>query len=307
MQKLDKEGRIWYPRNDDGTFDLSRRPRLKRYLIEQEGSIITNIWTDIQPLHDVAAERLGYPTQKPLALLERIINASSNPGDWVLDPYCGCGTAIAAAQKLGRHWIGIDITHLAIALQKSRLKDMFDLLPNRDYDVIGEPEDLGDAEQLAKEDRFQFQFWALSLVQARPHGGQEGSKQGKKGSDKGVDGVITFIDDPRGKPKRALVQVKSGHVKSGDVRDLRGTIEREGAALGIFITLEPASCDMNKEAAEAGFYHSPLTRRDYPKLQILTIEELLNGQEIKMPETRGTFKKAERVQGQEGTQAEMEL
>ncbi len=277
------------------------------FLDEMFGVPLQDFWDDISYIAGGASEGLGYPTQKPLALLERIINASSNSGDIVLDPFCGCGTAIAAAQKLGRRWIGIDVTNLAIALQKSRLKDMFDLKPGTDYQVIGEPEDIGSARQLAQEDRYQFQFWALSLVQARPHGGREGSKQGKKGSDKGIDGVITFIDDPRGKPKRALVQVKSGHVKSGDVRDLRGTLEREEAALGVFITLDAPTRDMEREAVAAGFYHSPLTQRDYPKLQILTIEQLLQGQEIKMPVTRGTFKQAERVQGQEGTQAAMDL
>src|SRR6266699_508509 len=136
MEKLQEEGRIWYPRHKDGTFDFTKRPRLKRYLKEQEGSIITNIWTDIQPLHDVAAERLGYPTQKPLALLDRIIQSSSNPGDVILDPFCGCGTAITSAQKLGRKWIGIDITHLSIALQKYRLEAMF---PGIKFKVVGEP------------------------------------------------------------------------------------------------------------------------------------------------------------------------
>jgi site-specific DNA-methyltransferase (adenine-specific) len=184
---------------------------------------------------------------------------------------------------------------------------MFDLKPGKDYQVIGEPEDLGSAKQLAKDSRYQFQFWALSLVQARPLGGVEGSKQGKKGSDKGIDGVISFIDDPREKPKRALVQVKSGHVKSGDVRDLRGTIEREDAAAGIFITLEPATREMEKEAVAAGFYHNPLVKRDFPKIQILTIEELLNGAEPKLPIVRGTFKQAERVKDSDTKQKKMEL
>jgi site-specific DNA-methyltransferase (adenine-specific) len=301
-------------------------------LHEQEGSIVTSVWTDIQPLHDVSAERLGYPTQKPLALLERIIAASSNEGDLVLDPFCGCGTAIAAAQKLKRKWIGIDITHLSIALQKNRLKDMFDLKPGKDYRVIGEPQDLGSARQLAHDNRYQFQWWALSLVQARPLGGAGqtgqphrvaptegdvgatlrgrpvgGHPEGRKGADRGIDGVITFIDDPRAKPKRALVQVKSGHVKSGDVRDLRGTVEREDATVGIFITLEPVTREMEKEAVAAGFYHSPLVKRDYPKLQVLTIEDLLNGAEPKLPIVRGTFKQAERVKDADGKQRKMEL
>ncbi|MBI5651879.1 MAG: restriction endonuclease [Chloroflexi bacterium] len=300
MEKLESEGRIEY--------SSTGMPRLKIYVDELEGKPLQDVWArpDLW-LNSAAKERMDYPTQKPLALLERIINASSNEGDVVLDPFCGCGTAVAAAQKLNRKWIGIDITHLSIALQKNRLKDMFELKPGKDYQVIGEPQDLASAQQLAKDSRYQFQFWALSLVQARPLGGAEGSKQGKKGSDKGIDGVITFIDDPREKPKRALVQVKSGHVKSGDVRDLRGTIEREDAAIGIFITLEPATREMQKEAVAAGFYHSALVQRDFPKLQILTIEELLNDAEPKLPIVRGTFKQAERVKDASAKQKKMEL
>jgi len=298
MKKLDSEGRIWYPKKNDGTFDYAKRPRLKRYLNEQEGSIVTNVWFDIQPLHEVAAERLGYPTQKPLALLERIISASSNPGDVVLDPFSGCGTCIDAAQSLGRQWIGIDITHLAIAMHKARLKDRFGFEPKRDYAVIGEPEDLDGAHALAREDRYQFQWWALSLIEARPLGG-DGGKTGKKGADHGIDGAINFLEE-KGVVRRALVQVKSGHVKSGDIRDLKGTLEREGAQVGIFLTLEEPSKDMLSEAASAGFYHSELWQKDYPRIQIVTVEELLNGAEVKLPPTpRGAeaFKKAEKTRG----------
>jgi len=300
MERLLAEGRIY--QSKPGAV-----PRMKHYLDEMSGVPLQNIWEDIPPIGAQAAERLGYPTQKPLALLERIIAASSNEGDIVLDPFCGCGTAIAAAQKLNRRWIGIDITHLSIALQKNRLKDMFGLKPGKDYQVVGEPKDLGSARQLAKDSRYQFQFWALSLVEARPLGGAEGSKQGKKGSDKGIDGIITFIDDPRENAKRALIQVKSGHVKSGDVRDLHGTVEREGAAAGIFITLEPATRDMEKEAVAAGFYHSPLVKRDFPRIQILSIEELLNGAEPKLPIVRGTFKQAERVKDSDTRQSKLDL
>ncbi len=293
MEQLDAEGRLEFPRTPDG------RILLRRFLEEMQGTILGNIWADIGPINVRAAERLGYPTQKPLALLERIISASSNPGDVVLDPFCGCGTAIAAAHKLDRKWIGIDITHLSIALQKYRMEQMF---PGITFRVIGEPEDIGAARQLASDDRYQFQWWALSLIRARPLGGEAGSKQGKKGSDKGIDGVITFIDDASGKPKRVLVQVKSGHVKSGDVRDLRGTVEREGAAIGVFITLEAPSRDMTTEAASAGFYRSVGWGRDYPKIQVLTIGELLHGTEVKMPPAHGTFKQAPRAQVASGTE-----
>ena len=261
------------------------------------GVPIDNVWDDIKPVQAHAIERLGYPTQKPLDLLERIISASSNPGDVVLDPFCGCGTAIAAAQKLGRSWIGIDITHLSVALMKYRLRGMFDLEPKKDYQVIGEPEDLDGARQLAADDKYQFQWWALSLIEAQPLGGQEGSKQGKKGSDKGIDGVIPFLEKERGQTQRreVLVQVKGGHVKSGDIRDLVGTIQREKAAIGVFITLEKPTRDMNTEAASAGFYQSPGWGKSYPRLQILTIDDLLDGKQIEMPPAYGTFKQAGRV------------
>jgi DNA modification methylase len=274
-------------------------PQYKRYLDEMPGVPLQDMWTDIRPVQSQSKEALGYPTQKPVALLERIVALGSNPGDVVLDPFCGCGTAIAAAQKLGRQWIGIDITHLSIAMQKYRFKDMFGLEAGKDYAVIGEPQDEGAARQLAQDDRYQFQWWALSLVRAKPLGGQEGSKAGKKGSDKGIDGVINFIDGKNRGTARVLVQVKSGHVKSGDVRDLVGTVEREKAAIGVFITLEAPSREMVKEAVSAGFYHSEVWGRDYPKVQILTIADLLAGKGVEMPPQHGTFKQAERVKDQQ--------
>ncbi|MCC6190376.1 MAG: restriction endonuclease [Anaerolineales bacterium] len=286
MQSLHDAGRLVYTK--------SGMPRYKRYLDEMQGTPVTTIWDDIPFINSQAAERLGYPTQKPLALLERIINASSNRGDVVLDPFCGCGTAIAAAQKLGRRWIGIDITHLSIALLKYRLAAMF---PDAAYRVVGEPEDLPSAEQLAHDDRYQFQWWALSLIKARPLGGQEGSKRGKKGSDRGIDGVITFMDDNSGKPKRALAQVKSGGVKVGDIRDLVGALDREKAAMGIFLTLEPPSRPMLTEAATAGTYQPPVGQRSYPRVQILTVADLLQGAEVKLPPNVSTFKQAQREDG----------
>jgi site-specific DNA-methyltransferase (adenine-specific) len=298
MEEYDKQGRLWFPSDKDG------RIRLKRYLDESLGHRIQNLWDDIPPISSQAAERLGYPTQKPLALLDRIIQASSNPGDVVLDPFCGCGTAIASAQKLGRKWIGIDITHLSIALQKYRLEHMF---PGIKFKVVGEPKDIGAARQLATEDRYQFQWWSLSLIRARPLGGEAGSREGKKGSDKGIDGVIAFIDDNTGKAKRVLVQVKSGHVNSSHIRDLKGTLQREQATIGVFITLEEPTRDMTTEAVSAGFYHSPGWNKEYPRIQILTIEELLHEAEVKMPPQFGTFKQAQRVQQSDAHQAELDL
>lgn len=226
--------------------------------------------------------------------MERIIDMSSKPGDVVLDPFCGCGTTVAAAQKLGRRWIGIDITHLAIALQKYRLKEMF---PDAAFDVVGEPTTLGAAQQLAQDDRHQFEWWALSLIKARPVGAQAGSKQGKKGADQGIDGVMSFIDDASNKPKRALVQVKSGKVSSSQIRDLVGTVKREKAQMGIFITLEEPTGPMLKEAATAGFYQSPGFNRAYPTIQIFTIKQLLDGKTVDMPAGNVTFKQAEKAKG----------
>ena len=277
-------------------------PRYKRYLDETPGMAVQDVWIDINPVNSGAKEILGYPTQKPLALLERIISASSNPGDVVLDPFCGCGTAIAAAEKLGRRWIGIDITHLSIALMKYRLGDMFDLKEKANYRVIGEPVDLAGARALAAKDggdRYQFQWWALSLVRAKPLGG-DGGKQGKKGSDKGIDGVISFTEGGTGRVQRALVQVKSGGVKSGDIRDLKGTLDRENAAIGLFITLEKPSKDMLTEATTAGFYKSPGWHMDYPRLQILTIEDLLTGKAPLIPGSQQTFKQAAKHTANDG-------
>ncbi len=272
-------------------------PQLKRYLDEQRGRPLGDVWTDIPPLNSQAKERLGYPTQKPQALLERIISASSNEGDVVLDPFCGCGTAIAAAQKLDRQWLGIDITHLAVALMKNRLKTAFNLDPGPDYHVVGEPQDVGSARALAEQDRFQFQFWAMSLLEAFPR------EEGKKGADRGIDGVIYFIDGPRRTMHKAVVQVKSGKVSSRDVRDLKGTVEREQAALGLFITLEEPTSEMHTEAVTAGFYHSDIWQRDYPKLQLRTIAELLANNRFEVPQHASMYQAAQRVQRTQGRQA----
>ena len=289
MLKLDAEGRIYTD---------SKVPRLKRYLDELPGQAVHDFWTDVPPINSQAKERLGYDTQKPLALLERIINASSNEGDIVLDPFCGCGTAVVAAQKLNRKWIGIDVTHLAINLMRNRLKDSFGLKA----EVIGEPADLGGAKELASQpDKYQFQWWALGLIGARPAGDK------KKGADKGIDGVISFIDDPTSKPKRAMVQVKSGHAHVKDIRELKDVASKE--AMGIFITLEPPTKDMSVEAVSAGYYHSPIWNKDYPKIQILTIEELLHGKTVDMPplaQTNVTFTKAQKITKKAGAQLTLE-
>jgi site-specific DNA-methyltransferase (adenine-specific) len=268
LEALDADGRI--------VWSSSGRPYLKRYLHEQKGTLITDIIDDIPPIGAHAKERLGYPTQKPLALLERIIQASSREGDTVLDPFCGCGTAIVAAQKLNRRWIGIDITHLAIALIKYRLSDMFDLKEGVDYRVIGEPTTVSEARALAQQDRDEFQKWAIGLIpRARPF-------QQKKGKDTGIDGILYFQDD-KSDPKKVVIQVKSGRVGVKDIRDFRGVMEREKATLGLFVTLEPPTQDMRHEADQAGFYTTPLGNLKIPRLQIRTIEELLAGHGFQIP------------------------
>ncbi|MDE2775287.1 MAG: site-specific DNA-methyltransferase [Chloroflexota bacterium] len=282
-------------------------PRQKRYLDEQRGRPLGDIWTDIPPLQGSSAEYMDYPTQKPLALMERIIRASSNEGDLVFDPFCGCGTTCAAAHQLNRRWIGIDITHLGISLQKHRLYNMFELKSGEDYKVVGEPTTVDAATALAQdsanEGRYQFEWWALSLVGAKPVGGQAGLRRGKKGSDKGIDGIINFFeqdDKGKSKPKKVVVQVKSGKVKSGDIRDLKGTIEREKAAIGVFITLELPTGAMLKEALAAGYYESDFWNKTYRKLQILSIRDLLGGDGVDMPPQHGTFRQAARVKNGDG-------
>ena len=260
-------------------------PRYKRYLDEMPGVPLQDLWTDIRPIGSQAAERLGYPTQKPVALLERIIQASSNEGDTILDPFCGCGTTIAAAQKLDRRWIGIDITQLAISLIRYRLGDSF----GKDcrFEVIGEPTSLPDATALAKQDPYQFQWWALGLVRARP-------ADEKKGADRGIDGRRYFHDEKGGKTKQIIFSVKAGHVTVSHIRDLVGVISREKAEIGAFLSLEPPTSPMRREAASAGFYKSPWGK--HPRIQLLTIEDLLGGKSIDYPQaTDVTFKKAQRV------------
>ncbi len=299
LEALDAAGLIHHPKR-------GKWPGLKRYADADTGIAPQDIILDpigFTNFSSQKGERLGYPTQKPVALLERIIRASSNEGDVVLDPFCGCGTAIAAAHKLGRKWIGIDITHLSIALQKYRLGDMFELVSGADYEVIGEPTTVAAARALAtdsdNEGRYQFEWWALSLVGAKPVGGGSGSRKGKKGADRGIDGIINFFDENsrgRKQPQKVVVQVKSGKVKSGDIRDLKGTVEREKAAVAVFITLEKPTREMNKEALAAGYYESALWSKKYRRLQILTIGDLFDGAGVDMPPQHGTHRRAERYQ-----------
>ncbi|MGA2619615.1 MAG: DNA methyltransferase [Thermoguttaceae bacterium] len=289
LEALDAAGRIFWPKKEGGT------PRLKWFADELAGSAMPDVWSDIPPISASAAERLGYPTQKPEALLERILKASSQEGDVVLDPFCGCGTAVAVAQRLKRRWIGIDITHLAVSLIKHRLRDVFGEGVEKNYGVLGEPVDLPGAQTLASHAPYQFQWWALGLVGARP-------VERKKGADKGIDGRLFFHDDAESqKTKQIILSVKSGGVQVAHVRDLRGVVEREGAAIGVLIALQAPTRNMKAEAAGAGFYESPWQTK-HPKIQLLSIEEILAGQKIDMPPTRDfrTFKKAPKAKKNPG-------
>jgi DNA modification methylase len=319
MAQLEAEGRIRYPDAKD------KRPQLKRYLSEMSGPVMGNLWSDINPINSQARERLGYPTQKPVALLERIINASSNPGDLVLDPFCGCGTTIDAAQKLGREWIGIDITQLAITLIKKRLFDTYGyriqfvsastpdhpvagVQENKDLTVvrvIGEPVSPEDAAKLAEDDKYQFQWWALGLVGARP-------EEQKKGADHGIDGKILFRDDPKStKPEQVIIQVKGGKTSVKDVRDLRGVLDREKAAIGVLITLEEPTAPMKAEAASTGFYVHKTNQQKYPRLQLRTVKELMAGKGIARPSSVAavdeTFKEAPKAKAKKGDQKQLSL
>jgi DNA modification methylase len=264
MEKFEAEGRLVYGR--------TKVPRLKNYLDDMDGVVLGSLWNDIPPINSQAQERLGYPTQKPLALLERIIQASSNEGDTVLDPFCGCGTTIHAAQKLRRKWIGIDVTHLAISLIEKRLKDAF---PGIEFKVHGTPKDLDGARALAEADKYQFQWWAVSLVDAVPYGGK------KKGADSGIDGFIYFKPDGK-TTEKAIVSVKGGgNVSVPMIRDLGHVVDREKAKVGIFITLEEPTKPMVTEAIKSGYYQTEYGK--FAKLQILTIEQLFSGKKPDLP------------------------
>ena len=314
LDALEQAGYIDFPESDAGAM-----PTFRQYLQDSPGIPIQDVWAYQPYTHGVlygtneaidedvrwiprqgTNERLGYATQKPEALLERIILASSNEGDVVLDPFCGCGTAVASAQKLDRKWIGVDITHLAVALMKNRLKTAFDLEPRQDYDVVGEPQDAGSARALWEQDPYQFQFWAVSLLEAQPQ------QEQRRGADRGVDGMLYFLDGPRRTPHKVVVQVKGGHVSSPQIRDLKGVVEREKAALGLFISLEEPTRDMRTEAASGGLFHSDLWDRDYSKIQIRTVAEMLEGNDFELPPRPAAYQPAQRVRRSQGRQPPME-
>jgi DNA modification methylase len=272
MQKLIAEGRVVQTRP-------GAVPAQKRYLDEMPGVSLQNDWNDIKSA--AGKETLGYPTQKPLALLERIISASSNEGDLVLDPFCGCGTTVHAAQKLSRRWIGIDVTHLAIHLIQRRLKDAF---PKIQFDIAGVPKDLDGARALALQDKYEFQKWAL----AQPY------KGGKKGGDGGVDGFLYIKPDGK-KTEKVIVSVKGGQsLNPAMVKDLVVTVDQEGAKMGVFLTLEPPTKSMATQAAATGFFKTDYGQ--FPKIQIATVEQLFGpSNPLHLPwQDTSVFKKAKR-------------
>jgi hypothetical protein len=281
--ELDAQGRLHYPGKANG------RLRLKNYLDEMEGVPVNDVWTDIGAIGGTSPERMGYPTQKPLALLERIIAASSNPGDVVLDPFCGCGTAVDAAQKLGRRWIGIDITYLAIDLIRKRLYHRYRESIEGTYRTLGIPTDVAGAQALFDANPFDFERWAVSLLDGQPNERQVG--------DKGVDGRVRFHADVD-RIGTCLVSVKGGHqVNPAMVRDLVGTVEQQKAEMGVLIIAVPITKGMAEVAAKSGSYEAPLTRASYPKVQIITVPDLLAHKHPRMPTAIPPYVKAKPYTG----------
>jgi DNA modification methylase len=266
MAQLIKDGRV--VQNKPGNV-----PQYKRYLDEMPGLPLQNLWTDVDPINMMAKERTGYATQKPLALLKRIIEVSSNFGDVVMDPFCGCGTAIEASEEMGRHWIGIDVTHLAAAIIKQRLI-RFGMAVFKKMILEGEPINIDEALALAANDKFGFQCWAVGRLGAPPI-------EHRKGADRGIDGRIYFHDD-FGAAKEIIISVKAGeNIGPAFVRELRGVVDREKAAMGIMVCVKPPTAEMRREASHTGFYKS--LSRDFPKLQIITVEDIFDDKPLNIP------------------------
>lgn len=280
LDELDAEGRIYWP--PKGGF-----PQIKRYRDELQGVAVGDIWTDIDRINQVAAERLGYPTQKPLALLERIIEASSDPSDVILDPFCGCGTTIDAAQKLGRRWVGIDITYLAIDLIDTRLRNTFGQSVVETYEIVGIPRDVEGARALFNRNPFDFERWAVSLVDGQPNEKQVG--------DKGIDGVVRYPTDAKGGTGRILVSVKGGtHLNPNMVRDLVGTVQSQRADMGVLITLENPTVGMVDAANHSGLFYAEAQGRSYPVVQIIRVIDLLSGKRPNLPPIMLPYVQAQR-------------
>jgi hypothetical protein len=268
MTKLDTEGKLHFTKNGG--------IRIKRYLEGNKGIALQCLWEDISPINSQAKERLGYPTQKPESLLERILISSSNEGDVILDAYCGCGTTVVVSQRLNRQWIGIDITYQSISLILKRLEDSFGKGVLDNITLNGIPKDMKSAQALANKSddrtRKEFEKWAVLTYSKN-----RATINQKKGADKGIDGIAYFRSE-KDDPEKIILQVKSGKVSSRDIRNLQGTITRESVTLGIFITLQKPSKDMIKEAKEAGIYKSQFMSAPVDKIRIVTVQEIIEEQ-----------------------------
>ncbi len=292
MEELDAQGLLLFPATPGG------RIMRKKYLDESSGAVAGDVWGDISQLRGATAEKLGYPTQKPEALLERIIRASTNEGDTVLDAYCGCGTTIAVAQKLGRPWIGMDITYQSISVILRRLEAQFGKAALESVTLSGIPRDMASAVALAnkKDDRVrkEFEKWAILT-----YSNNRAIINQKKGADAGVDGVAYFQTGYEDNAK-IIFQVKSGGVGRGDIAKLHGDMRREGAALAVFLTLEQPTAPMKAEAKGVGTYYHDLMGRNYDKIQIVTVQEIVErGERLEIPMSLEVLKKAQAVTPQE--------
>ena len=266
-------------------------PQRKSYLDEKRGKPLADVWTDIPPLNSQAAERLGYPTQKPMALLERILSLGTDPGDVVLDPFCGCGTTVDAAQKLGRRWIGIDITYIAADLITKRLEHTYGPEVRATFEVLGMPEDLAGAQALFERDPFEFERWAVSQIGAQPNERQVG--------DKGIDGVARFPLNAKGTHVgKVLVSVKGGKtVTPSMVRDLAGTVEHtSGAEMGVLVTMDTLTRGSQEVIDKSGSYVFPLNGQPFPRLQHISVPEILQGMRPHTPPTFLPYINAKRQQ-----------
>lgn len=274
MDEWDEESLIHWPKKGGWPRRIAAEP----FVLEDRTVPVGDVWTDIDRINQAAKERLGYPTQKPVALMERIITASSNPGDVVLDPFCGCGTTVDAAQRLGRKWLGIDVTYISIDLIAKRLKHIYGDDITDQYDIEGIPRDRAGAFALFSHSPFDFERWAVSLINAQPNEKQVG--------DKGIDGVARFPIDAKGGLGRILVSVKGGKTIGPQfVRDLLGTVGTQKAQMGILITMAEPTRGILDAVNHAGTYALPANSQTFPKVQVITVAQLLKGERPKMPQT----------------------
>jgi site-specific DNA-methyltransferase (adenine-specific) len=284
FKKSEADGRLY---RDD------RSGGRKQYLDETQGRMVSDVWNDVMSFQQASTvkEYLGYPTQKPEALLERIVKASSNEGDWVLDPFCGCGTTVSAAEKLQRNWVGIDVSMLSVKLIERRVVKQHPKLHDQIH-INGLPKDMAGARALFATDPWDFEYWvAVHLLDAKPPAGK--SQTNMKGADKGIDGIITLVTSTQDKQVeygKVIVQVKGGKVQRNHIATLIGDVARERAVGGVFVSLEKPTAPMKQEAAAAGSTKTSLG--ELPKIQIMTVEELLNGKRANLPGMVSPYKQA---------------